>query len=64
LWYIRGLFKVYIVSNKGIEIDKAKVEVIEKLPALTFLMVLKSFPRFRFYWWFIKDFSKIAKPLT
>jgi len=35
----------YIVSNKGIEVDKAKVEVTEKLPPLTSITGVRSFLR-------------------
>ena len=33
----------HIVSNKGIEVEKAKVEVIEKLPPPTLVKGVKSF---------------------
>ncbi|WVZ96867.1 hypothetical protein U9M48_042450 [Paspalum notatum var. saurae] len=48
----RGLVLGHIISEKGIEVDKAKIETVEKLPPPT------NIKRF------IKDFSKIAKPLT
>ena len=35
----RGVVLDHIVSNKGIEIDKAKVEVIEKLPPPTSIVM-------------------------
>ena len=55
----------HIVSNKGIEVDKAEVELIEKLPPLTSVKGVRSFlEHIGFYQRFIKDFSKIAKPLT
>ena len=45
--------------------DKAKVEVIEKLPPPTSVKGICSFlGHASFYRRFIKDFSKIAKPLT
>ena len=61
----KGVVLGHIVFEKGIEIDKAKIEVIEKLPPPTSVKGIRSFLRHvGFYRWFIKDFSKIAKPLT
>ena len=55
----------HIVSNRGIKVDNAKVEVIEKLPASTSVKGMRSFLRHvGFYRLFIKDFSKIVKSLT
>ena len=55
----------HIVSNKGIEVDKVKMEVIEKLPPPTLVKGVRSFlGHVGFHRRFIKDFSKIAKPLT
>jgi len=60
-----GVVLGHIVSNKGIEADKAKVEVIEKLPPPTSVKGVSNFlGHVSFYRQFIKDFSKIAKPLT
>ncbi|KAE8719115.1 putative glutathione S-transferase [Hibiscus syriacus] len=51
-------------SHKGIEVDKAKIEVIEKLPPPTSVKGIRSFlGHAGFYRRFIKDFSKISKPL-
>jgi hypothetical protein len=48
-----------------IEVDKAKVEVIEKLPPPTNVKGIHSFlGHAGFYRCFIKDFSHIARPLT
>ena len=45
--------------------DKAKVEVIEKLPPPANVKAIRSFlGHAGFYRRFIKDFSKIAKPLS
>ncbi|KAL4310799.1 hypothetical protein GQ457_01G020300 [Hibiscus cannabinus] len=52
------------ISSKGIEVDKAKVEVIEKLPPPTNVKGIRSFlGHAGFYRRFIKDFSKVSKPL-
>lgn len=52
------------ILKRGIDVDKAKIEVIEKLPTLIFVKGIKNFLRHKgFYKWFIKDFSKIANPL-
>ncbi|WVZ63903.1 hypothetical protein U9M48_013497 [Paspalum notatum var. saurae] len=61
----RGLVLGHIISEKGIEVDKAKIETVEKLQPLTDIKSLRSFlGHARFYKRFIKDFSKIAKPLN
>jgi hypothetical protein len=55
----------HVISERGIEVDKAKVETVEQLPPLTDVMSLRSFlGHAGFYRRFIKDFSKITKPLT
>ena len=53
------------ISCKRIEVDRAKVETIEKLPSPTLVKAIRSFlGHANFYRIFIKDFSKIARPLT
>jgi len=59
-----GVVLGHVVSKKGIEVDKAQLEIIEKLRPLTTLKGVRSFLRhISFYQRFIKGFSKIVKPL-
>ena len=53
-----------MVSHKGIEVDRVKIEVIANLPPPKSVKDIRSFLRHAgFYRRFIQDFSKIAKPL-
>ncbi|RVW78206.1 Retrovirus-related Pol polyprotein from transposon 17.6 [Vitis vinifera] len=54
----------HIISKNGIEVDKAKVELIVKMPSPTNVKGIRQFlGHVGFYRRFIKDFSKISKPL-
>ena len=53
------------ISKKGIEVDRAKINIIAKLPMPKCVKDIRSFlGHAGFYQRFIKDFSKIARPLT
>ena len=53
------------ISRKGIEVDRAKIEVIKKLPYPTSIKGVHSFlGHDGFYRRFIRDFSKVSKPLS
>ena len=60
----QGIVLGYIISNKGIEVDKEKIELISKLHFPTNVKTMRQFlGHAGFYRRFIKDFSKISKPL-
>jgi hypothetical protein len=59
-----GIVLGHIVSSKGIEVDKSKIELITKLPTPKTVKDVRSFlGHAGFYRTFIEGFSSIAKPL-
>ncbi|WKA10621.1 hypothetical protein VitviT2T_028186 [Vitis vinifera] len=59
----QGIVLGHIISEKGIEVGKAKVELIVKLPSPTTEKGVRQFlGHAGFYRRFIKDFSKLSKP--
>ncbi|GKB17160.1 reverse transcriptase domain-containing protein [Tanacetum coccineum] len=60
-----GIVLGHKILKPGIEVDKAKVDVIAKLPHPTSVKGIQSFlGHAGFYRRFIQDFSKIVRPMT
>ena len=61
----QGIVLGHIISSRGIEVDPAKRAVISQLSYLSCVQEVRSFlGHAGFYRHFIKDFSKVALPLS
>ena len=59
----QGVVLGHIVFSKGIQVDKAKIDIISNLPPLKNLKEIWSFlGHTGFYRQFIKEFSSISRP--
>ena len=60
-----GVVLGHIISDKELNVDKAKIEAIQNLPLPGTIRDLRSFiGHVGFYQRFIQDFAKVSKPLT
>ena len=60
----QGIILGHIISHRGIEVDKVKVDLISNLPPPRTVKEICSFiGHARFYRQFIQDLSKITRPL-
>ena len=60
-----GIVLGHKISERGIEVDKAKIEAIKRMPYPRDIKGIRNFlGHAGFYRKFIKDFSKTSRPLT
>ncbi|XP_076945468.1 uncharacterized protein LOC143616556 [Bidens hawaiensis] len=60
-----GIMLGHKISRDGIEVDRANIDTISRLPPPTNVKAIRSFlGHVGFYRRFIKDFSKITRPMT
>ncbi|KAK3506722.1 hypothetical protein QTP70_017705 [Hemibagrus guttatus] len=58
-------FLGYVITRQGVEMDVTKVQAVTEWPSPSTVKELQHFLGFaNFYWWFIRNYSSVAGPLT
>jgi hypothetical protein len=64
-WLTEVTFLGHVISTRGVSVDPSKVkDVLNWVPLMNALEIQSFLGLAGYYRWFIKDFSKIAKPMT
>jgi hypothetical protein len=64
-WLTEVAFLVHVISDGGVSVDPGKLrDVLNWMPPTNVLEIQNSLRLAGYYQQFIKDFCKIAKPIT
>jgi len=64
VWKVRKIGFLGVIMGEGFQMEKEKVEGVRNWPTLQCVKDVQKFLGLaNYYWQFVKDFAKIAKPL-